>query len=39
MMTLPNLFGILMLRKEMKSTVKQYWEDFHDNNPDAKVLK
>ncbi|MBN2236133.1 MAG: alanine:cation symporter family protein, partial [Bacteroidales bacterium] len=28
MMTLPNLFGILMLRKEMKSTVKEYWEDF-----------
>lgn len=28
MMTLPNLFGILMLRKEMKSTVKEYWIDF-----------
>lgn len=28
MMTLPNLFGILMLRKEMKSSVKEYWEDF-----------
>jgi len=39
MMTLPNLFGILMLRKEMKSTVNQYWDDFHKNNPDAKVLK
>jgi len=39
MMTLPNLFGILMLSKEMKTTVKQYWEDFHENNPDAKVLK
>ncbi len=28
MMTLPNLFGILMLRKEMKSTVKEYWINF-----------
>ena len=39
MMTLPNLFGILMLRKEMKSTVNQYWEDFHKNNPSEKVLR
>ena len=29
MMTLPNLFGILMLRKEMKQTVKDYWKDFN----------
>lgn len=28
MMTLPNLFGIMMLHKEMKSSVKEYWEDF-----------
>ncbi len=28
-MTLPNLFGILMLSKEMKSSVKQYWIDFN----------
>nr|WP_209319121.1 AGCS family amino acid carrier protein [Pseudoalteromonas sp. Isolate6] len=28
-MTLPNLFGILLLRKEMKSSVKEYWEDFN----------
>jgi AGCS family alanine or glycine:cation symporter len=27
-MTLPNLFGILMLRKDMKETVKKYWVDF-----------
>ena len=24
-MTLPNLFGILMLRKEMRETVDKYW--------------
>ena len=27
-MTLPNLFGILMLRKDMKETVDKYWIDF-----------
>lgn len=31
-MTLPNLFGILMLRKEMKSSIKTYWEDFNKEN-------
>lgn len=28
LMTLPNLFGILMLSKEMKQSVKDYWRDF-----------
>lgn len=33
-MTLPNLFGILMLSKEMKSSVATYWENFNrDNKP------
>ncbi len=27
-MTIPNLIGILLLRKDMKSTLKQYWIDF-----------
>ncbi|WP_180237136.1 alanine/glycine:cation symporter family protein [Lacimicrobium alkaliphilum] len=27
-MTLPNLFGIFLLRKEMKQTVKEYWDDY-----------
>ncbi|GAA0857529.1 AGCS family amino acid carrier protein [Aliiglaciecola litoralis] len=31
-MTLPNLFGILMLSKEMKSTVKDYWKKFNAEN-------
>lgn len=26
-MTLPNLFGIMMLRKEMKETVDEYWKN------------
>jgi AGCS family alanine or glycine:cation symporter len=28
-MTLPNLFGIMLLRKEMKETVNEYWEKFN----------
>ena len=28
LMTIPNLIGIFWLRKEMKTTVKEYWEDF-----------
>ena len=27
-MTLPNLFGIFLLRKEMKDSVKDYWDKF-----------
>jgi alanine or glycine:cation symporter, AGCS family len=27
-MTLPNLFGIFLLRKEMKETVDDYWVSF-----------
>jgi AGCS family alanine or glycine:cation symporter len=37
LMTLPNLVGILLLRKEMKSTVKQYWTDFKEEFPDEKI--
>jgi len=32
MMAIPNLFGILMLAKEMKSSVKEYWENFNPND-------
>ncbi|GAB3292780.1 alanine/glycine:cation symporter family protein [Pseudidiomarina andamanensis] len=28
LMTLPNLLGIVLLRREMKDTVKAYWQDF-----------
>lgn len=37
LMTLPNLFGILMLSKEMKQTVKEYWVGFHEEHPDEKI--
>jgi AGCS family alanine or glycine:cation symporter len=31
-MTLPNLFGIFLLRKEMKESVAQYWEKFNQEH-------
>jgi AGCS family alanine or glycine:cation symporter len=32
LMTIPNLFGILLLHKEMKETVNKYWIDFKKEN-------
>lgn len=37
LMTLPNLVGILFLRKEMKSTVHKYWADFKGEYPDERT--
>lgn len=37
LMTLPNLLGILLLHKEMKTTVKEYWEDFRKDWPSEKL--
>jgi len=34
LMTIPNLFGILLLHKEMKETVNKYWIDFKKENKD-----
>lgn len=36
-MTIPNLIGIFWLRKEMKSTIKNYWIDFKKEHPDEKI--
>ncbi|MEQ9466272.1 MAG: amino acid carrier protein [Ekhidna sp.] len=36
-MTLPNLFGILMLHKDMKNTVSDYWSKFKADFPDEKT--
>ena len=33
LMTLPNLFGIFMLRKDMKATVSDYWKQFKQDYP------
>jgi len=38
LMTLPNLVGIFLLRKEMKSTIKDYWDGFKKEFPDHKSL-
>lgn len=34
-MTLPNLYSMVVLHKEMKQTVDDYWEDFYKENPDG----
>jgi len=35
MMTIPNLFSMLMLHGEMKQTIKEYWDKFKRENPDG----
>ena len=37
LMTIPNLIGLLLLHKEMKSTVNQYWKDFSEEWPEEKI--
>lgn len=37
LMTLPNLVGIFLLRKDMKSTVADYWSGFKKEFPDEKT--
>jgi AGCS family alanine or glycine:cation symporter len=37
LMTLPNLFGILMLHKEMKKTVADYWISFKKEHPEDNI--
>ena len=37
LMTLPNLVGILWLRKEMKSTIADYWAGFRKEFPEEKT--
>jgi Na+/alanine symporter len=32
-MTLPNLFGILLMRKEVKEMTADYWQRLKDANP------
>lgn len=36
-MTLPNLFGILWLHKDMKQTVKDFWKGFKKEYPEEKT--
>ena len=37
LMTVPNLIGLLWLRKEVKSTVKDYWANFKKEWPNEKT--
>jgi AGCS family alanine or glycine:cation symporter len=36
-MAVPNLIGILLLRKDMKSTLNKYWVSMRKKHPDAKL--
>ena len=36
-MTLPNLIGILMLRKDMKTSVEEFWAGFKKEWPEEKT--
>jgi len=38
-MTVPNLIGLWILRKEIKSTIAQYWIDFSAKHPDDRMAK
>lgn len=37
LMTIPNLVGILLLHRDMKTTLKQYWIGFKKEYPNEKV--
>ncbi len=37
LMTVPNLIGILVLRKDIKSSIAQYWIDFSKDHPNEKI--
>jgi AGCS family alanine or glycine:cation symporter len=36
-MAIPNLFGLLVLHREVKSTIKDYWKGFRQEYPDEKT--
>ncbi len=36
-MAIPNLFGILLLQKDVKGTIKNYWVNFKSEHPDVKI--
>jgi len=37
LMAIPNLCGILILHKDIKTTIKEYWKDFKKDHPGEKV--
>jgi len=38
-MTVPNLIGLWILRKEIKETIGQYWIDFSNTHPEDRMAK
>jgi alanine or glycine:cation symporter, AGCS family len=38
-MTIPNLIGLLLLHREVKTTIREYWVLFKNEFPDHKALK
>jgi alanine or glycine:cation symporter, AGCS family len=36
-MTIPNLFGLLVLRRDIKSTIRTYWKEFKKDWPQQKL--
>jgi AGCS family alanine or glycine:cation symporter len=39
LMTVPNLIGLWLLRKEIKSTIAEYWSDFSVKHPEDRMAK
>lgn len=39
LMAIPNLVGILVLHKDIKSTIQKYWLDFKKEHPEEKISK
>lgn len=37
LMTVPNLVGVFVLRKEIKSSITQYWIDFRKEHPEENI--
>jgi AGCS family alanine or glycine:cation symporter len=37
LMAAPNLIGILLLRREVRATIKKYWVDFHHEHPEESI--
>jgi AGCS family alanine or glycine:cation symporter len=37
LMTIPNLFGLLVLRRDIKTTIGEYWADFRKTWPGEKL--
>ena len=39
LMTIPNLIGLLVLHRDIKGTIKQYWVDFTHDHPEENISR